>query len=84
MIVKSSSRTFRSSSVQVYLDRLGCSPPWFSGNYSKVCGRRLGEEEVSFLDDFIYRHLDMSEFSGCQRPCTRLDIQSRVLRYDIS
>ena len=67
----------------MYRARLGCSPPWFSGNYSKVCGQRLGEEEVSFLDDFIYRHLDMSEFSGCQRPCTRLDIQSRVLRYGI-
>ena len=66
---------------QEYQGKLGCSPPWFTGNYSKVCPRLLTEEEVTSVNSLIYNHFDMTEFAGCLRPCTRLDIHSRKLRY---
>ena len=63
-----------------YLTRLGCLPPWFTGDYSKVCNRTLSEEDIQFLSYSIVRHFDMDEYPECMRPCTRLNIRSRIMR----
>ena len=63
-----------------YLTRLGCMPPWFTGNYSKVCNRTLSEEDIQYLSYSIVRHFDTDEYPECMRPCTRLNIRSRIMR----
>ena len=65
---------------KVYVDKIGCSPPWFTSDYDKVCHKELTEEEVKLFSDNIYKHFDLSEFEGCQAPCTRMSIESKVLR----
>ena len=67
---------------EVYESKLGCQPPWFSNNYSTVCNRKFTEEEVvKHLGVDVFRHIDLTEFEGCRRPCLRMEIQSRLLRY---
>ena len=69
---------------KVYVDKIGCSPPWFTSDYQKVCDRELMEEEVQYFGTNIYRHFDLSEFDGCKAPCKRMNIESKVLRYSKS
>ena len=70
------------SLVQNYQDKLGCQPPWFSNNYSTVCNRTFSQEEVvKHLGIDVFRHIDLTEFEGCTRPCIRMEIQSRLLRH---
>ena len=71
------------SLIKNYESKLGCQPPWFSNNYSTVCNRTFSQEEVvKHLGIDVFRHIDLTEFEGCKRPCIRMEIQSRLLRYN--
>ena len=63
-----------------YLQNIGCSPPWFTNDYDKVCNSSLSQDQLDFLYDEVYRHIDQTEFEGCIRPCIRMEIQSRLIR----
>ena len=37
------------------MSSVGCSPPWFANNYSRVCNRSLSQREVDTLGVDVFR-----------------------------
>ena len=36
---------------------------------------------MDILETDVFRVIDLSEFDSCVRPCVRMEIESRILRY---
>ena len=62
-----------------YSDKIGCAPPWFTHNYNDVCNKTLTEADVKLLWYDVYKHIDLSEFGDCLKPCQRMHMQARLI-----
>ena len=68
----------RNYAEKVFNEKIGCVPPWFTGEKEKMCSHsftRLAYENISNLvRDIAYEE----HFADCLRPCKRMEIESRL------
>ena len=62
----------------VFNDKIGCIPPWFTGDKEKMCGHSFTKLEYENISKLVRDIAYEEHFKDCQRPCKRMEIESRL------